>query len=254
MSLTLRMLVVVALGCVTVVSARPQLGGWGQYYIPYDGAFTFVRLRWTSGTYGSRVDGRGTDFWLHEFPGAEQNLMAVLDTFTLVNGNTDGSLILTLDDPNLFKYPIALMQEPGFWVMTDQEADHLRAYILKGGFLIFNDFEGQQWDNFEAQMRRVLPNARWIRMDDTHPIFNSFFHIDEIDLPHPRYHHLFGRRPEYFGLFKDNDPAKRLMAIANYNTNLAEYWQLGGRGYFPVEPMTIGFELGVNYMMYGLTH
>ena len=44
------------------------------------------------------------------------------------------SLILTLNDPNLFKHPIALMQEPGFWVMTDEEAERLRAYLLKGGF------------------------------------------------------------------------------------------------------------------------
>ena len=248
----LRMLAVVALSCATALSAQPRSGDWGRPDIPYDGGFTFVRLRWTSGTYGARVAGRGVNFWLHEFPRAEQNLMAVLKDFTLIDANTDGSLILTLDDPNLFKHPIALMQEPGFWVMTDAEAERLRAYVLKGGFLIFNDFEGSQWDNFEAQMNRVLPGARWIRLDGTHPIFDTFFRIEQIDLPHPRYHHLFGRRPEYFGLFEDNDPTGRLMAIANYNTNLAEYWQLGGIGFFPIEPMTTGFELGVNYMVYGL--
>ncbi|SVD55441.1 uncharacterized protein METZ01_LOCUS408295, partial [marine metagenome] len=139
-------------------------------------------------------------------------------------------------------------------VLTDKDAGRLRAYLLKGGFLIFNDFEGRQWDNFEAQMNRVLPGAHWIRMDEAHPIFDLFFRIENIDLPHPSYHHLRGRVPEYFGLFEDNDPSRRLMAIANYNTNLAEYWQLGGIGYFPMEPMTIGFELGVNYMVYGMTH
>ena len=140
MSRKLRTLAVVALSCVTAVSAQPSSGGWGRPDILYDGGFTFVRLRWTSGTYGARVAGRGTNFWLHEFPRAEQNLMTVLKDFTLIDANTDGSLILTLDDPNLFKHPIALMQEPGFWVMTDEEAERLRAYLLKGGFLIFNDF------------------------------------------------------------------------------------------------------------------
>ncbi len=52
------------------------------------------------------------------------------------------------------------MWEPGFWVMTDREAERLRAYLLKGGFVIFHDFELEQWDNLEAQMRRVLPDAR----------------------------------------------------------------------------------------------
>ena len=254
MSRRLRTLAFIALSCVTAVSAQSGSGGWGRPDIPYDGQFTFVRLRWGSGTNGARVAGGGVNFWLHEFPRAEQNFMRVLDDFTLIRANTAGSLILSLDDPNLFKHPIALMQEPGFWVMTDQEAERLRAYLLKGGFVIFNDFEGNQWDNFEAQMDRVLPGARWIRLSGTHVIFNSFFRIAQIDLPHPSYHHLFGRVPEYFGLFEENDPTRRLMAIANYNTNLAEYWQLGGIGFFPIEPMTIGFELGVNYMMYGLTH
>ena len=84
MSRKLRTLAVVALSYVTAVSAQPSAGGWGRPDIPYDGGFTFVRLRWTSGTYGGRVAGRGMNFWLHEFPRAEQNLMTVLKDFTLM--------------------------------------------------------------------------------------------------------------------------------------------------------------------------
>ena len=250
----LRALALAACGCVTVVSAQPRFGNWGRRDLPYDGGFTFVRLRWTDGTYGARVSGRGQGFWSHEFPRAEQNLMTMLDEFTLVDANTDGSLILTLDDPDLFNHPIALMQEPGFWLMTDSQARHLRAWLLKGGFLIFNDFEGRQWENFEAQMNRVIPGGQWVRLDRAHPVFDQFFRIERPDIPNPMYHHLRGLTPEYFGLFEENDPGRRLMAIANYNTNLAEYWQMGGMGYFPIEPMSVGFELGVNYMLYGLTH
>ena len=252
MGRSLRILAVAVLSCVTAVSAQSRFGDWGRTDLPYDGGLTFVRLRWVSGTYGARVAAARPNFWLHEFPQAEQNLMAVLSDFTLIDAKTDGSLILTLDDPKLFKYPIALLQEPGFWTMTDEEAGHLRAYLLKGGLLIVNDFEENQWENFEAQMKRVIPGAQWIRLDATHPIFDAFFRIETPDLPHPFYHHLRGRVPEYFGLFEDNDPTKRLMSIANYNTNLAEYWMLGGQGFFPVEPMSIGFELGVNYMVYGM--
>ena len=230
------------------------LGDWGSIGLPYDGQFTFVRLRWTRGTYGAEVWGRGVNMWIHEFPRAEQHLMGLLSDFTTVDVRDDGSLILTLDDPLLFRHPVALMQEPGFWTMTDVEAARLRAYLLKGGFVIFNDFEGRQWDNFEAQMRRVIPDGRWLPLDPAHRIFDSFFRVEKLDLPNPFNHHLAGLIPEYFGLFEDNDPAGRLMAIACYNTNLAEYWQSGGTGFFPIEPMNNGFELGINYMMYGLTH
>jgi hypothetical protein len=251
----LRTLVAVALTGVTAISAQQTSVGWGRREMPYDGEFTFVRLRWRTGTYGAPVvGGGGVNFWLHEFPRAEQNLMTILRQITHVDARTDGSLILTLDDPSLFRHPIAMMWEPGFWVMTDREAERLRDYLRKGGFVIFNDFELDQWDNFEAQMRRVVPGARWIRLDGTHPVFGSLFRLEQIDFPHPVNHHLFGFKPEYFGLFEDNDPTRRLMAIANYNTNLAEYWQMAGTGFFPIDPSNEAFKLGVNYMLYGLTH
>ncbi|MCY4661188.1 MAG: DUF4159 domain-containing protein [Acidobacteria bacterium] len=249
--------VALALAGVTVVSAQSLfrgLGNWGRIAQPYDAEVTFVRLRWTQGTLGAQTYGRGVNMWLHEFPRAEQFLMGLLRDFTTVDAKVDGSLILTLDDPALFQHPIALMQEPGFWTMTDEEAGRLREYLLKGGFVIFNDFEGRQWENFEAQVRRVLPDGRWLRLDPTHRIFDSFFLVEQIDLPNPYNHHLAGLTPEFFGLFENNDPTGRLMSIANYNTNLAEYWQSGGTGFFPIEPMNNGFELGINYWMYGLTH
>lgn len=250
---SLRVLALIALS-VTAASAQPSWRGWGQPDHSYDGRLTFARLRWTDGSYGAPVAGRGVNFWLHEFPRAEQNLVAVVDDFTHINVKTDGSLVLTLDDPELFKHPIVTMWEPGFWLMTDGQAARLRAYLLKGGFVIFNDFEGNQWDNFEAQMKRVLPAARWVPLDHAHPIFHAFFSVDGLDTPNPMPHHLYGRRPEYFGLFEDNDSTERLMAIANYNTNLGEYWQAGGLDLFPFDSLSRGFRLGVNYMMYGLTH
>ena len=249
-----RMLAVVALRCVTAVSAQPSASLWGRPDLRYDGRFTFVRLRWTGGTFGAPPVGMGINMWLHEFPGAERNLMSVLGDFTEIDANTDGSLTLPIDDPDLFKYPIAMMWEPGFWVMTDEQAALLQAYLHKGGFIIFNDFEGSQWDNFAAQLRRVLPDAQLIRLDATHPIFNSFFRIDRIDAPNPINHHLGGFTPEYFGVFEDNDPTGRLMAVVNYNTNLGEFWQLAGTGLLPFEAENTGFRIGINYMMHGLTH
>jgi Domain of unknown function (DUF4159) len=250
----LRALALVTLTSGVAVSAQPVTDGWGRRDLAYDGQFTFVRLRWRAGTWAVPTRGGGPNFWLHEFPRAEQNLMTMLDDLTRIDARTDGSLILTLDDRNLFRHPITMMWEPGFWTLTDHEAVRLREYLLKGGFVIFNDFELDQWDNFEAQMRRVLPSGRWIKLDGTHRVFGSFLRVEKIDFPHPVNHHLYGFRPLYFGLFEDNDPSKRLMAIANYNTNLAEYWQMAGTGFFPMDASNDAFKLGVNYVMYGLTH
>src|SRR6185503_18142251 len=100
--------------------------------VAYDGRFTFVRLRWRSDFAFSR---RGfSSAWNHDYPRAEQNLSQILKELTYLDIHTDGSRILTLDDPQLFKYPIAFMWEPGFWNLTDREAEAFRAYLLKGGF------------------------------------------------------------------------------------------------------------------------
>ena len=227
-------------------SAQRPAENWGGVERDYDGRFTFVRLRWGSGFggYGN------SNAWNHDFPRAEQNLMTMLREMTLIDVNREGSLILTLDDPELFHYPIVYMWEPGFWALTDVEAQRFREYLLKGGMAIFDDFEGSQWNNLEIQMRRVLPEARWVKLDITHPIFDSFFRMTTIDFPHPMYGYL----PTYFALFEDNDPRKRVMAIANHDNDVAEYWEWSGGGMFPQANLEEAYKLGLNYMVYGFIH
>jgi hypothetical protein len=244
----LRVLVLVALVGVTAASGQSRRDDVFRTDVPYDGRFTFVRLRWGSGGFGRR---RGmSDAWNHDYPRAEQHLAQILRELTYIDIHTDGSLILTLDDPELFRYPVAYMWEPGYWNLTDPEAERFREYLQKGGFAIFDDFELSQWNNFEAQMHRVLPNARFVKLDETHAIFDSFFRMKTIYFPHP----MMGILPTYYGIFEDNDPAKRLMVIANHNADVAEYWEWSGSGLFPFDTSNEAYKLGVNYMVYGLTH
>jgi hypothetical protein len=214
----------------------------------YDGRFTFVRLRWDSGLGGYGRRGMSSA-WNHDYPRAEQNLAKILRALTLIDVNPDGR-ILGLDDPELFSYPIAYMWEPGFWTMTDAQAARFREYLLKGGFAIFDDFEHEQWNNFEAQMRRVLPEGRFVELDASHPVFDSFFRMTRIDFPHP----MYNITPTYYGIFEDNDPSKRLVVIANHNHDVAEYWEFSDTGWMPVDLSNEAYKLGVNYMVYGLTH
>ena len=217
----------------------------------YDGRFTFVRLRWGSDFGFSRRGGFGAA-WNHDYPRAEHHLSLILRELTALDIRTDASLILTLDDPELFKYPIAFMWEPGFWNLTDREAASFRAYLLKGGFAVFEDFDGpEQWSHFEAQMRRVLPDCRFVKLDNAHRIFNSFFAVKDIDaIVHP----MSGIRPSYYGLFEDNDPSKRLIAVANYDNDVPEYWEWSGQGLYPFDASNEAYKLGVNYVLYGLLH
>ena len=178
----------VAAGSVTTFAQRRGFGGgFGgrsrreeiRPNTPYDGRFTFVRVRYGP-DYGFASQGLP---WSHDYPAGEQHFMKILNELSMLNPHTEETNILTFDSPDLFKYPVAYLCEPGGWVMSDQEAAGLRAYLRKGGFMIVDDFRFQHWGNFETQMLRVLPEARFFDLDISHPIFHTFFEIKTLDVP-----------------------------------------------------------------------
>jgi hypothetical protein len=227
---------------------RPQLNIEIQGNTPYDGRFTFVRLRYGGMFFG----GRQGPPWSHDYPDGEVHFTKILEDISLLRVRTDGSNVLALDDPELFNYPIAYMAEPGFWGVTPTEASAFRSYLLKGGFAIFDDFRGEHWDNLQYQMRLVLPEARWIQLDGTAKVFHSFFEIDHPEALVPPYNQDLP--PSYWGIFEDNDPNKRLIVIANVNNDLSEYWEYSDQGVYIVDLSNEAYKFGVNYVMYGLTH
>ena len=156
---------------------------------------------------------------------------------------------LSLDDPELFNYPIAYMSEPGYWSMDAAVVEGLRNYLLKGGFLIFDDFGGWEFENFERQMQIAFPDLQPTRLDDSHPIFNSFFKIED-----PEQHESYRGFAEYYGYFEDNDTSKRLMVIANNNADIGEYWEFSDAGFLPIALSNEAYKLGVNYVVYSMTH
>jgi len=218
--------------------------------VPYDGRFAFVRLRYTMpGRAGGFRGFRREPPWAHDYPRADLHLMRILGEITLLDANLDQSAVLTLDDPALHNYPVAYMSEPGFWTLNDAEVAGLQAYLAKGGFLIFDDFRQEHWYNFEQQMRRVLPAQPLVELRADHPIFHTFFEIDPARFVSP----YGGLRPVFFGVFEDNDPAKRLQVVANYNNDLGEYWEFSDTGWVPVDLSNEAYKFGVNYIVYGMT-
>lgn len=241
------LLVVVLLSGATTAQRGSRwfgLGGSGlETNPPYDGRFTFTRIRFGGGF------GRGAGAWSHDYPDADRNLPLILKELTSIPTNVEASNILGLEDPEIFRNPILYIWEPGFWRISDEAAANLRAYMLKGGLVIFDDFEAQQWINFEAQFRRALPEAEFVPLEMSHPVYHSFFDMDTINLPHPS----VNVTPGFYGVHEGNDPSRRLMAIVNHNSDIAEYWEWSGRGYFPVDTTNDAYKIGVNYMVYGLT-
>jgi len=235
--------------------------------IPYDGRFAFARIKYTPccGFLGYYY--RGLPGWAHGYVPdprrgsgrAEDNLMKIMNEVTYLNPHLDGSVVVGLDDPLLMKYPVAYMVEPGFWTMNDREAAGLRAWLKKGGFLIIDDFRhdgdrlptGGGWEAMESNLRRALPENKILPLDPSMKVFDSFFTIPSFDVIPQDYDR---DRPEFFGVFEDNDPQKRLMVVINYSTDISNFWEFSATGFRPIEDSNQAYKLGVDYIMYGMTH
>lgn len=191
--------------------------GFGFGAIPkgveYDGRFTIIRL-WYASYPG----------WSYDYPDMERNFTLILKDISILPARDDGSNILKMDDPELLKYPISYLSEPGYWFPSESEALGLRNYLAKGGFVIIDDFHfEQEWRVFQDAMRRVLPDAQIVRLDKTHPVFNSFFSIKSLNVPYPGRLGEQGLIGEFYGIHEGNDPAKRLMVVINYNMDIGDY-------------------------------
>ena len=222
---------------------------------PYNGRFTFVRMKYTTLPGGYWY--QGLPAWMHGYPIADGNLMKIMNEVTDLGARDDDINVVSWDDPEIFKYPVAYVIEVGWWDMNDAEANALRRYLLKGGFVIVDDFKiqggigGGGWDVFERNMKRALPTVRFFDMDPSHPIFHSFFEINRLDNFPQAYN---AGRPVFRGVYEDNDPRKRLQMIINYNTDISQFWEWSGRGFRPVDETNEAYKLGVNAILYGMLH
>ena len=258
-----------ALLLVVVAGSAPAQGfgfgrnGGGQIQTPfvqnpkYDGRFTFARLSYTTMTspyYGYYYGGRPA--WAHGYDLAERNLSQILNSLSTMAPRLESGVVLNLDDPELFKFPLSYMTEAGFWTLTDKEALQFRKYLLKGGFVIFDDFRDENrnpevWHNFETNMQRILPNARVVDLTPKDPIFHSFFEINSFTVIPQAYGN---GRPILRAIYEDNDPTKRMVAMINFNTDVSQYWEFSSTGFRPMNEANEAYKMGVNYLIYAMSH
>lgn len=234
----------------TALPQPPPAQGCCAYY-PYDGAWTFVRIQTASG-FGGGFRRRGG--WSHDYPAADINLSTIVRELTYVDTRERpmGGNVLTFDDPRLMQFPFAYVSEPDEWRVTESEAQGLREYLLKGGFVIFDDFFGYEMANLHRQMNYVFPELSYIRLDGTEEIWDTFYRLDAPNI------YLEGPgkngNPDFWGLFEDNDKSKRMLSIANAHADIGDLWEWAAEGFYPLDPTNDAFKMGVNYIVYSLTH
>lgn len=223
--------------------------------VPYDGRFAFVRV-----TYETLPGGywyRGQPAWSHGYPESERNLMQIIQSVTSLRPHVTETGLLSLEDPEIFRYPVLYLIEPSWWRITDAEADNLRTYLDKGGFVIVDDFKTEQWRGgrgwaqFADNMRQVVPNGEFADLDITHPIFHQFFDIASLEIFPQAYN---DGRPVFRGLYQDNDRSRPLQMFVAYNTDISQFWEWSERGLRSIADTNEAYKLGVNALLYGIMH
>jgi hypothetical protein len=214
--------------------------------VRYDGKFVFIRMSYA-------FSGRQRAPWSHDYPDGEHNFMKLFTAIANVTAHVDETSIMSFSDPEMFKFPLIYLCEPGYFAFSDSDVTNLRNYLLKGGFMVVDDFPSWAWGNFDVQMSRVFPEGHWIELQDaSHQIFHSFFEIESLSIVPMAYN--LGDKPRFMALFEDNDPHKRMYAIANYQNDISEFWEWSASGRYMVSDNNEAYKVGINQFIYGITH
>src|SRR5262245_55820055 len=225
--------------------------------------FTFVRIRYSDG-YSRRGGyggwGRGGK-WATDYPDSDFNFSFRLQQLTSLEVNSDAK-ILELTDEALFDYPWIYLIEPGNMYLEDNEVAALRKYLLNGGFLMVDDFWGEdEWYVFYQNIKRVFPEREPVELPLEHEIFHCVYDLKK--KPQIPSIHTWqagytserwdAREPHYKGIFDDKG---RMMAIICHNTDVGDGWEREGLSvdYFKMYSEKWSYPMGINILMYAMTH
>lgn len=217
--------------------------------------FVFTRLAYRALGYGAAVRGHT---WDTDYPKADRQFLQGLLRWTTIHSRRQEQVLRPLD-PALPAFPFLYAVEVGYMNLSDPEAAQLREYLLRGGFLVVDDFHGtREWQNFVTQMGKVFPDRPIRDVDLSDPIFHCFFDVRE-KMQVPGLQFLYSGRPyeqdgyaaHYRAIYDDN---QRIMVMINFNVDLGDAWEWADLAQYPELYTSYAYRLGVNYIVYALTH
>ena len=220
--------------------------------------FFFTRAIYSGGGYR-----RGWGSWATDYPKADRQFLTIIGRLIDLLDAYERENAVRLDDPDLRRFPFLYALEVGHMYMTEAEVKGLRDYLLAGGFLMIDDFWGTwEWANFEAEIKRVLPEYQIVELSLDHPVFNTVYKIEEIiqvpNLGNAQWAERGGRTweqdgvvPHVRGIFDEDG---RLMVIINWNTDIGDAWEWAEHPYYPLKYSTYAIEITVNIIVYAMSH
>jgi hypothetical protein len=225
--------------------------------------FAFARMMFPGGFndgYRGRFDGpwqEGMSLWTQDYPRADRAFSQALGRLTRLSVRPVEQAVNLDDGDEVYNWPWLYAVQVGEWGLTDAQCKKLRDYLLRGGFFMADDFHGTlEWSVFEDAMKRVFPDRQLVDIPNSDPIFHTVFDLDN------RYRitgaeHLAtgyknnGKVPRWVGIYDDKG---RLMVAASFNSDIGDSWEWADDPRYPQKFSDLGIRIGVNYVIYAMTH
>lgn len=219
--------------------------------------FQFIRLVYRNNTqfFG---DGRRRNSWTTDAPAAETHFLGGIRRLTRINASSEGSALNLLDE-RIFDYPFIYAVEVGHWYLSEEEAQRLREYLLRGGFLMVDDFHGTlEWECFIESMQRVFPDRPIIDLSEDNEVFHVLYDVDQRTQVPNLWGAITGQTwekdgytPYWRGIY---DGDGRLLVAINFNMDLGDAWEHADNPQYPVPLTTLAYHFGIDYLVYAMTH
>jgi hypothetical protein len=196
--------------------------------------------------------------WSRDYPKADRQVLLALKRLTRIQGRSTEQVV-NLDSDDIFNYPWVYAVQVQTWSFTDEEAKRLREYLLKGGFLMVDDFHGTaDWEDFMNGMREVFPDRPVEDLDNKDEIFHVLYDLDErMQVPGEQYIRT-GRTYEKDGYVPKwraiRDDKGRIIVAICHNMHLGDAWEWADDPDYPEPFASMAFRVGLNYIVYGMTH
>jgi Domain of unknown function (DUF4159) len=192
--------------------------------------------------------------WKHDYPESDEFIEALLHELTGIRVANRSYKIVRLDSPEIFNYPFLYLSEPGFLLLNDKEIANLGEYIRRGGFIMADDFRTAEYlggpeelEVLRDYLKQAVPERDLVRLDINHPIFHSFYDIKTLDMAPP-----YGDwKPQFWGM---SDEHGRLQLIAYYNNDIGDFWKYLDEGDRPLQDSTTSIRIGINAIVYAMSH
>ena len=225
--------------------------------------WAFARLMFPPG-WNNGYEGRdnpdwweGSSLWTQDFPRADRHFSEAVRRLTRVSTRSVEQIVSLDEGDDVYNWPWIYAVQVGEWGITDKEARKLRDYLLRGGFFMADDFHGTvEWQVFEESMKRVFPDRPIVDIPDSDAAFHTVYDLDDrYQVPGAAHlqegHKADGYVPRWRGIYDDKG---RLMVAVSFNSDIGDAWEYADDPAYPEKFSALAVRLGVNYIVYAMTH